>query len=51
MASYLVHEAKICNKSEIYYSSLEKVSCQYTINCFANISTKEACTVLLRNQI
>ena len=48
MASYLMHEAKICNKSEIYYS-LEKVSCQYTINCFANISTKEACTVLLGN--
>ena len=41
-------ESKIYNKSEFYYS-LWKVRFQYTINCFADISTEEACTVLLGN--
>ena len=47
-ASYLMNESQICNKSEFYYSLL-KVRFQYTINCFADISTEEACTVLLGN--
>jgi len=47
-ASYIMNESKICNKSEFYYSLL-KVRFQYTINCFADISTEEAPTVLLGN--
>jgi len=43
-----MNESKICNKSEFYYSLL-KVRFQYTINCFADISAKEAPTVLLGN--
>ena len=43
--SYIMKEAKVCSKSEFYYS----LSCQYTISCFADISTEEACTVLLGN--
>ena len=41
-------ESKIYNKSEFYYS-LWKVRFQYTINYLADISTEEACTVLLGN--
>ena len=47
-ASCIMNESKICNKSEFYYSLL-KVRFQYTINCFADISTEEAPTVLLGN--
>ena len=40
-------ESKICNKSVLLQSV--KGGFQYTINCFADISTEEACTVLLGN--
>ena len=42
---YLANEAKICNVSE-FDDSLYKVNCQYTINCFANISIEETCMYL-----
>ena len=43
-----MNESQICNKNKFYYS-LWKVKFQYTINCFADISTEEASTVLLGN--
>ena len=43
-----MNEAKLCNKSEFDYS-LWKLSRQYTTDCFADISTEEASTVLLEN--
>ena len=35
--------------TNVSFISLYKVSFQYTMNCFADISTEEACTVLLGN--
>ena len=45
-ASHLMNESKICKVSFI---AVCKTFGQYTINCFANISTEEACTMLLGN--